>query len=39
VFTARLDSGCRATRGNTIGLVIEPASIYFFDPDTESALH
>jgi multiple sugar transport system ATP-binding protein len=38
VFTARLDSRCKAVRGHTIGLVIEPSSIYFFDPDTEVAL-
>jgi hypothetical protein len=38
MFTARLDSRCKATRGRTIGLVIEPSSMYFFDPDTEVAL-
>jgi len=37
-FTARLDPRSRAVRGLSMSLVVDPSSIYFFDPDTESAL-
>jgi multiple sugar transport system ATP-binding protein len=37
-FTARLDPRSRAIRGLSMSLVVDPSSIYFFDPDTESAL-
>jgi multiple sugar transport system ATP-binding protein len=37
-FTARLDPRSRANRGLSMSLVVDPSSIYFFDPDTESAL-
>jgi multiple sugar transport system ATP-binding protein len=37
-FTARLDPRSRAIRGLSMRLVVDPSSIYFFDPGTESAL-
>jgi multiple sugar transport system ATP-binding protein len=37
-FTARLDPRSRAIRNLSMSLVVDPSSIYFFDPDTESAL-
>jgi multiple sugar transport system ATP-binding protein len=37
-FTARLDPRTKASRGRRVSLVIQPSSIYFFDPKTESAL-
>jgi multiple sugar transport system ATP-binding protein len=37
-FTARLDPRTKASRGRRVSLVIQPSSLYFFDPETESAL-
>jgi multiple sugar transport system ATP-binding protein len=37
-FTARLDPRTKAARGQRLKLVIKPSSLYFFDPETESAL-
>jgi multiple sugar transport system ATP-binding protein len=37
-FTARLDPRTKASRGHRLRLVIKPSSLYFFDPETESAL-
>jgi multiple sugar transport system ATP-binding protein len=37
-FTARLDPRTKATRGDRVSLVVEPSSLYFFDPETEEAL-
>jgi multiple sugar transport system ATP-binding protein len=36
--TARLDPRTKASRGEPLRLVVDPASLYFFDPETESAL-
>jgi multiple sugar transport system ATP-binding protein len=36
--TARLDPRTKASRGNLVRLVVEPTSLYFFDPETETAL-
>src|SRR5215210_7820454 len=36
--TARLDPRTKASRGHRLKLVIKPSSLYFFDPETESAL-
>jgi multiple sugar transport system ATP-binding protein len=36
--TARLDPKTKATRGGRLRLVVDPASLYFFDPETETAL-
>jgi multiple sugar transport system ATP-binding protein len=37
-FTARLDPRTKASRGSRLSLVVEPSSLYFFDPETETAL-
>jgi multiple sugar transport system ATP-binding protein len=37
-FTARLGPTCAAKRGELLTLSVDPASLYFFDPDTETAL-
>jgi multiple sugar transport system ATP-binding protein len=37
-FTARLDPRTKASRGDRLKLVVEPSSLYFFDPETEAAL-
>jgi multiple sugar transport system ATP-binding protein len=37
-FTARLDPRTKAARGDRLSLLVEPSSLYFFDPDTEEAL-
>jgi multiple sugar transport system ATP-binding protein len=37
-FTARLDPRTKASRGDRLALVVEPSSLYFFDPETEEAL-
>jgi multiple sugar transport system ATP-binding protein len=36
--TARLDPRTKASRGEPLRLVVDPASLYFFDPETETAL-
>jgi multiple sugar transport system ATP-binding protein len=36
--TARLDPRTKASRGEPLRLVVNPASLYFFDPETETAL-
>ena len=36
--TARLDPKTKATRGDRVRLVLDPSSLYFFDPETETAL-
>jgi multiple sugar transport system ATP-binding protein len=36
--TARLDPRTKASRGERLHLVVDPASLYFFDPETETAL-
>jgi multiple sugar transport system ATP-binding protein len=36
--TARLDPRTKASRGDVLRLVVDPASLYFFDPETETAL-
>jgi multiple sugar transport system ATP-binding protein len=36
--TARLNSRTTASRGGLLRLVVDPASLYFFDPETETAL-
>jgi hypothetical protein len=36
--TARLDPKTKAARGDRLRLVVDPASLYFFDPETETAL-
>jgi multiple sugar transport system ATP-binding protein len=36
--TARLDPRTKASRGERLRLVVDPASLYFFDPETETAL-
>jgi multiple sugar transport system ATP-binding protein len=36
--TARLDPRTKASRGAPLRLVVDPASLYFFDPETETAL-
>jgi hypothetical protein len=36
--TARLDPKTRAARGDHLRLALDPESLYFFDPETETAL-
>jgi multiple sugar transport system ATP-binding protein len=36
--TARLNPRTKASRGGLLRLVVDPTSLYFFDPDTETAL-
>jgi len=36
--TARLDPKTKAARGSRLRLVVDPSSLYFFDPETETAL-
>ena len=36
--TARLDPRTKASRGAPLRLVVDPDSLYFFDPETETAL-
>ena len=36
--TARLNPRTKASRGEPLRLVVDPASLYFFDPETETAL-
>jgi multiple sugar transport system ATP-binding protein len=36
--TARLDPRTKAARGERLRMVVDPASLYFFDPETETAL-
>jgi len=36
--TARLDPRTKASRGERLRMVVNPASLYFFDPETETAL-
>ena len=36
--TARLNPQTKASRGDVLRLVVDPASLYFFDPETETAL-
>lgn len=36
--TARLDPKTKAARGDRLRLVVDPSSLYFFDPETETAL-
>jgi multiple sugar transport system ATP-binding protein len=36
--TARLNPRTKASRGDLLRLVVDPRSLYFFDPDTETAL-
>ena len=36
--TARLDPKTKAARGDRVRLVLDPSSLYFFDPETETAL-
>jgi len=36
--TARVDPRTKASRGGLLRLVVDPASFYFFDPETETAL-
>ncbi|HEY6836662.1 MAG TPA: TOBE domain-containing protein, partial [Gaiellaceae bacterium] len=36
--TARLNPRTKASRGDLLRLVVDPSSLYFFDPDTETAL-
>ena len=36
--TARLDPKTKAARGDRLRLVLDPSSLYFFDPETETAL-
>ncbi|HEY6149210.1 MAG TPA: sn-glycerol-3-phosphate ABC transporter ATP-binding protein UgpC [Gaiellaceae bacterium] len=36
--TARLDPRTKASRGDVLRLVVDPRSLYFFDPETETAL-
>jgi multiple sugar transport system ATP-binding protein len=36
--TARLNPRTKASRGEILRLVVEPRSLYFFDPETETAL-
>jgi hypothetical protein len=36
--TARLDPRTKAARGERLRLVVDPVSLYFFDPETETAL-
>jgi len=36
--TARLDPRTKASRGERLRLVVDPASLYFFDPESETAL-
>jgi multiple sugar transport system ATP-binding protein len=36
--TARLNPRTKASRGDILRLVVDPASLYFFDPETEAAL-
>jgi multiple sugar transport system ATP-binding protein len=36
--TARLDPRTKASRGDVLRLVVDPGSLYFFDPETETAL-
>jgi multiple sugar transport system ATP-binding protein len=38
-LTARLDPRTKATRGDVVSLVVDPGSLYFFDPETETALN
>ena len=38
ICTARLDPRTKASRGERLRLVVDPASLYFFDPETETAL-
>jgi multiple sugar transport system ATP-binding protein len=38
ICTARLDPRTKASRGELVRLVVEPGSLYFFDPETETAL-
>jgi multiple sugar transport system ATP-binding protein len=37
-FTARLGPRCSARPGQLLTLAVDPAALYFFDPDTENAL-
>jgi len=36
--TARLDPRTKASRGELLRLVVDPKALYFFDPETETAL-
>jgi hypothetical protein len=36
--TARLNPRTKASRGGLLRLAVDPASLYFFDPETETAL-
>ena len=36
--TARLDPRTKAARGERLRLVVDPASLYFFDPESETCL-
>jgi multiple sugar transport system ATP-binding protein len=36
--TARLDPKTKASRGDQLRLFVDPSSLYFFDPETETAL-
>ncbi len=38
-LTARLDPRTKASPGDVVGLVVDPSSLYFFDPETETALN
>ncbi len=38
ICTARLDPRTKASRGERLRLVVDPASLYFFDPESETAL-
>jgi hypothetical protein len=37
-FTARLGPRCSAKHGELLTLAVDPATLYFFDPETETAL-
>jgi multiple sugar transport system ATP-binding protein len=38
-FTACLGASCQAERGELLTLAVDPASLHFFDPETEVALN